>query len=744
MHLFRSAAFTSLVLLATLTPALRADAPPADDKGAAREAAIAKAVAPAIVQVEVKLKFDKGEEPYGGGWGQRCPNCGEYHTTAITGLVNDERPLEIAGFVVGADRVILADPMLQPRFIESVNIRVGEKLVPATLDKVFTTQRAIELKTASPLEGIAPLSFSASKGESLFAVVPNQTEGRWQYSVKGIAQSAAFDANGKRFVDSDSSSVVVDESGAPVTLAFGGALDPEGKWKAAPAEWPTATPAQVDEALKAIKKTTDAAILRVHLSFRSPKTGEDQNEAYRYRRNNGDEENATERDVLGVLVGPQKLIVLAELNQGQTARLQKVTAYGSDGKAIPAEFESSYKDFGAIVVKLAAPREGAIKLAEIDLPKLKTQPLYLAEIEVKGEQRTEYFDRRWIADLKLGWRRQLVPDSVSQSKRPTFVFNDKSELVSLPILHRDSSRNEYATPDAIELLATYLKPVIADSTSLADSSNIPLSEEDEARTAWLGVELQSLTADLARLNKVSELTDDGESGALVTFVYPDSPAAKLGINPGAILLRLWDPSKPTPIKITADQYQFAEMAFPWDRYAELPEQYFDRVPRPWPPANGALSQVITKVGFGKQAEIEFVQNGKTMRVPLPVEISPAHYDTAKKFDHSASGLTVRDMTYELRRYFQIDAKAPGVIISNIEAGSKASRIGLKPFEYITQVNNIEVHNVAEFEKAAKDSNELKLSVKRYMTGRAVTIKLDAPTTAPGEGEAPSTQPAKSE
>lgn len=741
MHALRTVSFGTMLLLCAGLAA-HADAPATDSKTASREATIAKAVAPALVQVEIKLKFDKGEEPYGGGWGQKCPNCGQYHSTAVSGLVSEERPLEIAGFLVAPDRVITADPMVQARFIESIHIRAGEKLVPASVGKVFQDQRAIELKTSTPIEGAQPLSFSAGTGESVYAVVPNQTEGRWQYSVKQIASAASFDTKGKRFVDSDAASVVVDESGTPITLTFGKALSVDGKWKKSPSEWPSVAPSAVEESLAKIKQQTDAAVLRVHLSFRSPKATDANNDIYRYGRNN-EEENATERDVMGVAVAPDQLLILAELDQSQTARLQKITAYDATGKAIPAEFVSTYKDYGALVAKPSTPLAGALKLAEFDPGELKQQAILAAEIDVKGEQRVEYFDRRWLADLKVGWRRLLFPEMPGDGPRPTFLFNQQGELIALPILRRDPNRNQYSTPEPMLLMANYLKPLISEPTSLADASNVPLSEADEARMAWLGVELQSLTSDLARLNKVSELTKDGETGALVTYVYPNSPAAKLGITAGSILLRLYDPSTPKPIDIKADEYQFAENAFPWERLAELPEQYFDRVPRPWPSANTDLAKALTKAGFGKKVEIEYVRDGKTARVPLSVEISPAHYDTAKTLQHKTSGLTVRDMTFELRRYFQIDEKAPGVIISSIDAGSRASRLGLKPFEYITHVNNIEVHTVGEFEKAVADAPELRLSVKRYMTGRAVTIKLDAPATNPTTSPA-STQPATGE
>ena len=65
-----------------------------------------------------------------------------------------------------------------------------------------------------------------------------------------------------------------------------------------------------------------------------------------------------------------------------------------------------------------------------------------------------------------------------------------------------------------------------------DPSNVPLTEQEESRLAWVGVELQPLNKELARANNVSKLTRDGQIGALVSYVYPGSPAEKAGVEVG--------------------------------------------------------------------------------------------------------------------------------------------------------------------------------------------------------------------
>jgi S1-C subfamily serine protease len=99
---------------------------------------------------------------------------------------------------------------------------------------------------------------------------------------------------------------------------------------------------------------------------------------------------------------------------------------------------------------------------------------------------------------------------------------------------------------------------------------------------------------------------------------------------------------------------------------------------------------------------------------------------------------VRNLTYEVRRYFQKAPGEGGVIVSKIEPGSKAAVSGIKPYEIITHVNDQPVGNVKDFEKLIAGQGELRLSVKRMTKGRVVKIKMGA-ATQPASG--PTTQPA---
>ncbi len=165
-------------------------------------------------------------------------------------------------------------------------------------------------------------------------------------------------------------------------------------------------------------------------------------------------------------------------------------------------------------------------------------------------------------------------------------------------------------------------------------------------------------------------------------------------------------------------------AFPWERLDEIREQVFDRIPTPWAPVENAFNRALTDLGFGRKFTLEYVVDGKLASLDLEVSASPVHYESAPRYKAEGIGLTVRDLTYDVRRYTQRKADEPGVVISKIEAGSKASVAGVKPFEIITHVNDQPVANVKEFEAQIGKGGELRLSIKRMAKGRIVTLKAD--------------------
>lgn len=692
-------------------------------------AEIAEAMQPGMVIVEYRLQYDKGEEPCASGWLPDADFQGPY----LGELVKQERPLLVPGVLISADEVLTLDPMIHPRFLESTKVRFGEELVEAEVSQYARAdQYAVLLRLAKPFRTARPLAFDARAEKPYFAVTMRMNNTRWTQRIKPFSPEVVASKTGKPFFLTPPGCVFVTKKGTPVGVNMNTHVFLDAPWKGSPQKlWSFLSAKQNASMLDALKARVDRGLFRVTLGFRSPKKKQNPYSPY-------DGTSVTEKQVVGILVDSRTVLVLANLSPKTTARLERIRVHVPGAKSRGASFEYTLKDYGAFTAKLADALTHPVTLSKENILDYEDRLLPAVEMRIQGEKRVAYYQHRRIGGYRLGWRSDVYPKMHGPSGN-VFLFGQDGALLAFPVAYRSKVRQDARDEFRPALTAaSYLRAVLANLQNNVDSSNVPLSEAEESRLAWLGVVLQPLDPELARVNKVSDLTRNGRSGALISYVYPDSPAAKAGLLPGDILLRLHVEGEPRPVEVQVERVGRSYFPMLWSRYDEIPEPYFERIPRPWPAAENRFTRTLTDLGFGKKFTVEYFRAGKVHNADFTVTQSPPHYDTAEKYKSGPLGMTVRDLTYELRQYFRRPADQPGVILSKIEPGSKASVAGLRPYEIITHVNDKPVMNVKDFETFTKQPGELRFEVKRWTRGRVVKTNLDASAR---NDDTPQTQPA---
>jgi len=519
-------------------------------------------------------------------------------------------------------------------------------------------------------------------------------------------------------------------------------------WRQSPDDYPTVSANEMCDLLEQLKQVSSAALLRVSLRFRSPRTP---SRSSRFGISitlpgEGESEEMTEWNGTGLLVDERTVLVLANLRPKVTGRLEAVRVFTADGEGVEAEFAGTLVDYGGFLVELEKPLPGATPLETGPIKKYEGELLLKAQIRVLGDSRIAYYGRDRVTSFSVGWRRQIYPDVSAtsgddgapweESKTPALnvLYTLDGKLIGVPIPKRQKivSGDRWRTWDPFTagsnmLAAKYLADVLAGGRKSIDPENRPLTEEEENRLAWLGVELQAMTPDLARMNDVADQTANGTTGAMVTYVYPDSPATQAGLEVGDILLRLHIEGQPKPMEVKLeDESPFGDMMDQfWMIGDQMPPEFFDQMPKPWGSAENVLTRALTDVGFGKHFTAEIFRNGQIITKDFVISEGPPHYDSAKRFKSKAAGFTVRDPTYEVRRYFQLKPDDPGVIVSKVESGRPAAVAGIKPLELILSVNDELVRGAADLERAIANGGEFRLNVKRMTVSRVVTLKIEA-------------------
>lgn len=678
-----------------------------------REGVIQK-LGQSVVKVAYWLKYDQGEAPYSNGATYTCNRCGSLHDSFDENFLKEDRPFEIVAFVVSDSRVVTLDHMVHPRFIKKIEVHFGDQTVPAEIDAYAVDQRALVLSLKKDVRGIHPLKFERSNQSQNFVFTYRNVNGSWISNLDPFTPNIQF-KDGRPFVETPESSLVVTRAGDPIAISMNSENSPTS-WKLPFSDWKLISAHDYSKHLEQIETLTKKTLLRVSLHFRNPK----KNSRIERAEYSMEDEALKERNVVGLLLNDKQILVLEELAPNVTSYLDRTTVHTPDGKELNVRFSKSLKNYGAFIVQLEESLKGELEFADKDLSELKNKLLWGAEVKVKGDQVETHIVHQRLYRFQPRWKNQTYPQ-VANACQESFLFNQENRLVAFPISRRQkvSAANPYERDVKVALTpAVYVKEALDQQEF--DLKNVPMTEEEESRLAWLGVELQGLNEELARANHVSSYCNNGEHGALITHVYPDSPAEKAGIKVGWVLLRIHVENEAMPINVKLMDRE--EFVFPWDKLDQIPEQYYNRIPLPWNSAKNSVTDSLTALGFGTKFKAELFHDGRTEMKDFEVIAGPHHFNSAPRYKSKSLGITVRDMTYEVRRYFQRPVSEPGVIVSEIETGSKASVSGIKPYEIITHVNDLPISNVKDFEKISdQEKGDLRLSIKQMSKGKLIRI-----------------------
>jgi serine protease Do len=204
-----------------------------------------------------------------------------------------------------------------------------------------------------------------------------------------------------------------------------------------------------------------------------------------------------------------------------------------------------------------------------------------------------------------------------------------------------------------------------------------LRQFGETRRGWLGVKIQSVTEEIAESVGVKENT-----GAMVSSVTPNGPAAKAGIEAGDVILKF-------------DGKEISTMR--------------------------GLPRVVAQTPIGKTVDVELLRKGqkKSVRVAVGrlVEEEAASAESDTTTERALIGLKLAPLTDELRRKFGLKDTVNGVVITEIDPGSPAAQSRAKVGDVIIEAGEEAVSSVADVAK--------RIDAVRKTGRRTILLRLES-------------------
>jgi serine protease Do len=198
-----------------------------------------------------------------------------------------------------------------------------------------------------------------------------------------------------------------------------------------------------------------------------------------------------------------------------------------------------------------------------------------------------------------------------------------------------------------------------------------LKKEGHVTRGWLGVYIQNVDRDLAESFGLKT-----PKGALVSKVFPDSPASKAGLKAGDVITR----------------YNDKEIIYSSD-----------------------LPPLVGQTAIGSRAKLRVIRKSNTITKYVTIEKLPKQADepdeeAAAPSHDGALGLAVEPVPAEVRK--RLGVKSGGVMVSGVQSGP-AHRAGISEGDIILRLNGKRVKGVEQFREL----------VKSLPKGRAVSVYI---------------------
>ena len=202
--------------------------------------------------------------------------------------------------------------------------------------------------------------------------------------------------------------------------------------------------------------------------------------------------------------------------------------------------------------------------------------------------------------------------------------------------------------------------------NMANAVTNQLIEFGEVQRGQLGITIQDFTPDLAEA-----LGIEGETGAVVTQVIPDSAAEAAGLQAGDLIVSV----DGRPVIGSAD-----------------------------------LRSQIGLKRLNRDIEISVLRDGKPLTFKARLhQGSQLGADQKAQELERLSGAEVRDMQTGDPLYGEVS----GIVVTRVDAGSRAARSGVEAGDIILAVNRVPITSVAVFrEKLAGIDGALALTIQR--------------------------------
>jgi Do/DeqQ family serine protease len=198
----------------------------------------------------------------------------------------------------------------------------------------------------------------------------------------------------------------------------------------------------------------------------------------------------------------------------------------------------------------------------------------------------------------------------------------------------------------------------------------------EVRRGRLGIAMEDLTAANAKKAGVTTL-----EGALIAAVQPGSPAEKLGLRAGDVIVAL----NGRPVRAAAE-----------------------------------LRARLGLTPVGEEVELRILRGGETRNITAKIAAPQETAQGEGRALPQLPGMKVVEIERGSELYKRL--RGGGLVVADVDKGSRAFQVGFREADIIYGVNNRRVQSAAEFQAATKGSKSYAVSLLRGDSSLTIVVR----------------------
>lgn len=364
---------------------------------------------------------------------------------------------------------------------------------------------------------------------------------------------------------------------------------------------------------------------------------------------------------LGLIVSPEGLVMAhghMQIENSDPFNITVIVGQGDSEKTFTAKLLKKPEDVNVCFVQIANDKQERFPYAQFS-----RRPLHLGETVMLIGLLGDSLDfNRSVITRRIG--------SILEKPRRTYCLDERVLFgyVGSPVVNHEGKivgviGFDLSAGEGGDLYVRSGHPLVYQTELFAQYIAKPPTEKElnvAKEEAFLGVFTQPLTDDLAEYWGLPQ-----SGGVVIGTLMPGSPAEAAGMQTGDVIVNFDG--------VTIQARQDREVI--------------------------TFTKLVRDAGIGRSVPVRLLRDGQPVDLTVTLVERPKSTRDAGEFEDEVFGLTVREITTDLRIALNLPQDVQGVIVRRVKSGSWAALAEIEPYVIIMNFGGHPVDSLEAFKEA---------------------------------------------